>query len=236
MKKETEKKLLKIVKENYEEIARQFSETRKKEIWPELKKICKNIPEESNILDLGCGNGRLIEAFEKNINYIGVDQSEALIKMAKERYPDNSFIVGDALNLNQINFKANNSTNKFNYIFSIAVLQHIPNEKRRIELAKSLKNFLQPQGKVIISVWNMWEINKFRKLIFKTYLLKLLRKNEFDFGDVVFDWKNSTGTSVSKRYYHAFTKKELKSIFSKAGFRVETIYKDKFNYYLVASI
>ncbi len=236
MKKETEKNLLKIVKENYEKIARQFSETRKKEIWPELKKLCKDIPENSAILDLGCGNGRLIEAFEKKINYLGIDQSESLVNLAKERYPNHSFIVGDALNLNQINFKENYSANKFDYIFSIAVLQHIPSEKRRIELAKSLKNFLQPQGKIIISVWNMWETKKFRKIIFKTFILKLLRKNELDFGDVIFDWKDSSGLGVSKRYYHAFTKRELKAIFSKSGYNIESIYKDKFNYYLICKL
>ena len=235
MLKKTEKELLNIVKNNYEEIAEHFSETRKKEIWPELKKISSEVKENQNILDLGCGNGRLIDAFDKKINYFGIDQSEALIKLAKERYPNYSFITGDALALSKINLKEKNFPQKFDYIFSIAVLQHIPGKQKRIELIKSLKNNLNPKGKVVFSNWNMWEIPKYKKLIYKTFLLKLIGKNSLDFGDVVFDWKDNTGKITSRRYYHAFTKKDLKKLFKKSGFKVEKIYKDKYNFYLIAS-
>ncbi|PIX02803.1 SAM-dependent methyltransferase, partial [bacterium (Candidatus Gribaldobacteria) CG_4_8_14_3_um_filter_42_11] len=35
------------------------------------------------VLDVGCGNGRLVKAFEnKKISYLGVDNSEKLIKLA----------------------------------------------------------------------------------------------------------------------------------------------------------
>lgn len=234
MLKKTEKELLNIVKNNYEEIAEHFSETRKKEIWPELKKIASEVKEGQNILDLGCGNGRLINAFGKEINYYGIDQSKALIKLAQERYPNYSFIAGDALALNKINLKKENFPQKFDYIFSIAVLQHIPGKQKRIELIKSLKNNLNPGGKIVFSNWNMWEIPKYKKLIYKTFLLKLIGKNSLDFGDVVFDWKDNTGKITSRRYYHAFTKRELKKLFRKAGFKVEKKYKDKYNFYIIA--
>jgi len=234
MKKETEKELLKIVKNNYEDIAKHFSETRKKYIWPELKNLAEMVPENSSVLDLGCGNGRLIDAFEQKISYFGIDQSEALIKLAKERYPDNVFITGNALDLNKIDFKKNEIPSKYDFIFSIAVLQHIPGKKKRIEMLRSLKNNLKPEGKLVVSNWNIWEIPKFRKLIFKTYLLKCLGKNNFDFGDIVFDWKDSSGKITGQRYYHAFTKRELREIFNKAGFRIEKLYKDKYNFYIVA--
>ena len=234
MLKKTEKELLTIVKNNYEEIAEHFSETRKKYIWPELKEIASKVKEGQTILDLGCGNGRLIEAFNKKINYFGIDQSEALIKLAKKRYPDYSFITGNALTLNKINFKGKGFPQKFDYIFSIAVLQHIPGKQKRIELIKSLKNNLKPEGKIVFSNWNMWEIPKYKKLIYKTFLLKLIGKNSLDFGDVIFDWKDSSGNITSRRYYHAFTKKELKKIFKKAGFKIDKIYKDKYNFYIIA--
>ena len=234
MLKKTEKELLNIVKNNYEEIAEHFSETRKKEIWPELKEIASEVKEGQNILDLGCGNGRLIDAFDKKINYFGIDQSEALVKLAQERYPNHSFIAGNALALNKVKLKEKNFPQKFDYIFSIAVLQHIPGKQKRIELIKSLKNNLNPGGKIIFSNWNMWEIPKYKKLIYKTFLLRLIGKNSLDFGDVVFDWKDNTGRITSKRYYHAFTKNDLKRLFSKAGFKIEKIYKDKYNFYIIA--
>ena len=52
-----------------------------------------------------------------------------------------------------------------------------------------------------------------------------------DFGDILFDWKNSQGEKTSKRYYHAFKKGELKRVIKKAGLKIEKIYKDKYNYY-----
>ena len=55
-----------------------------------------------------------------------------------------------------------------------------------------------------------------------------------DFGDVFWDWKAPSGEAVSKRYYHAFTKRELKKLARAAGLKIQKIYKDKYNYYLVA--
>ena len=81
----------------------------------------------------------------------------------------------------------------------------------------------------------MWEIPRYKKLIYKTFLLKLIGKNYLDFGDVVFDWKDNTGKITSRRYYHAFTKNDLKKLFKKAGFKIEKIYKDKYNFYIIAS-
>ena len=92
-------------------------------------------------------------------------------------------------------------------------------------------------GKIILTVWNMWsskwQKQNFRKLIFKFALLKLIKKNKMDFGDVLFDWKNKKGLEVSQRYYHAFRKRELKKICKKAGLKVKKFKKDAFNYYLV---
>jgi ubiquinone/menaquinone biosynthesis C-methylase UbiE len=46
---------------------------------------------ESNqkVLDLGCGNGRLFKILKnKNIKYIGVDNSEMLLLEAQKQYPE----------------------------------------------------------------------------------------------------------------------------------------------------
>ncbi len=40
------------------------------------------------VLDLGCGNGRLLNVLQnKNIDYIGVDNSENLLLNAQNAYP-----------------------------------------------------------------------------------------------------------------------------------------------------
>ena len=52
----------------------------------------------TKILDLGCGVGflgpALIEAYG-NVDYLGVDFSEGMIRRAKKLFPDLEFIVGD---------------------------------------------------------------------------------------------------------------------------------------------
>ena len=47
-----------------------------------LKEI---IPESSNVLEIGCGNGQLIGRL--NVKGVGIDLSEKLINKAKKSYP-----------------------------------------------------------------------------------------------------------------------------------------------------
>ncbi|MFA4834369.1 MAG: class I SAM-dependent methyltransferase [Patescibacteria group bacterium] len=232
MNKQTQKNLLGLVKSSYEEIADQFNETRKKYLWPELIELTKIIKAGDKILDVGCGNGRLLEAFKgKKIDYLGVDASENLIAHAKSLRPKNKFLVGDILDLGKI------PEMNFDYVFSIALFHHLPGNDLRIAALRQLKNKVGENGKIIIVVWNLWSQPKFRKLILKFALLKLIKKNlpagRMDFGDILFDWKNPGGEAMSRRYYHAFTKWGLKKIIKKAGLKIEKIYKDKFNYYAI---
>lgn len=231
MDKQTQKNLINLVNKNYEEIAAHYSETRKKHmspLWDELFKIVNKTKKGDKIMDVGCGNGRLINAFgKKEIKYLGVDQSKALLKEAKKIHPDKNFVEGNILELSKL------PEINFDYVFSVAVLHHLPGIETKVQALKQLKNKLNDNGEIIITVWNLWGQKKYKKLIWKFYFLKLFGKNKMDFGDILFDWKSSKGEVVSKRYYHAFTKKELKSIVRKAGLKVKKIYKDKFNYYLI---
>jgi len=231
MDKQTQKELLNIVKRNYDEIAEEFSETRNKRLWPELIKLSEEIKNRDKILDVGCGNGRLLEAFkDKEIEYTGVDSSEKLISIAIKKYSKFKIQNFDFKVLNILELGSLPQT-KFDYVFCVAVLQHIPGSDLQIAALKQLKNKVSDNGKIIISVWNLWSQKKFRKLIFKFLMLNLIKKNKMDFGDILFTGFNQK----SQRYYHAFRKRELKRIIRKAGLKIEKIYKDKHNYYVIAS-
>ncbi|MFC1678329.1 class I SAM-dependent methyltransferase [Patescibacteria group bacterium] len=228
MDKQTQKELLNLVGKNFNEIADHFSETRRKELWPELIKLTKEVKAGAKVLDMGCGSGRLLEAFiGREIDYYGVDKSEELLKIAQAKYPNNKFRMGDLLDMGKI------PEYDFDHIFCIAVLHHIPGRKLQVEAMRQLGNKTKQGGKIIISVWNLWSQKKYRKLIWRFFFLKLIKKNEMDFGDILFDWKDKDGAAVSKRYYHGFTKRELKRIGRKAKLKIKKIYKDQFNYYLV---
>ncbi|MDA9708149.1 bifunctional class I SAM-dependent methyltransferase/glycosyltransferase family 2 protein [Alphaproteobacteria bacterium] len=60
-----------------------------------LKEI---IPEKSNILELGCGNGHLLSSLKPNYG-LGIDFSKRLVKEAKKKYSDLNFIEADIENL-----------------------------------------------------------------------------------------------------------------------------------------
>lgn len=235
MNKKTQKEILNIVKKNYFEIADHYSETRKKELWPELNNLIKPIRAGEKILDVGCGSGKLLKGLEnKKISYVGVDNCKEILEKAKTinnnlEAKSKKFIEGDVLELSKI------SEINFDYVFCIAVLHHFPGKDLQIQALRQLKNKVKTDGEIIISAWNLWSQKKFIKLIFKFWLLKLIGKNKMDFGDILFDWKNSKGEITSKRYYHAFTKRQLRKIAKKAGLKIKKLYKDKYNYYLVLS-
>lgn len=220
--------LLSVVKNNYETIAVDFDLTRKKEVWPKMRELAESVKDGNNILDVGCGNGRLLEALvDKKIKYLGVDNSEALIKIAKNNYPYNEFRVGDILKLEQ------ETENNFDYIFCLAVLQHIPSRELRLRALEQMKNKLASNGILVISVWNLWRNKKYRPLIFKNYWLKIIGRNKLGFNDLLFPWVNNRGEKSSERYYHAFTKKELKKLARLAGLKSQKLERDQYNYWYI---
>lgn len=218
-------KLLKIVKDNYKQIASDFDLSRRKIIWTETYKLISEIKPGDRVLDLACGNGKLLDVLPSGIEYLGIDNSVELISLAKQRYQGNKFQVGDLLNLKE-NIK------DYDYVFCLAALQHIPSKELRVKVLKNIKKTVKQEGKIIISNWNLWK-TKHRKTIIKFALYKLIRRNKLDFGDIIFYWKNNKGENISKRYYHAFTLRDLKRISKLAHLFIIKAYVDKYNYWLV---
>lgn len=232
MKKETAAKLLGLVKDNYQKIAAEFDATRKKEVWPEIRNLAVKVKEGDRILDVGCGNGRLLNALkDKKITYLGIDSSQELIAAAKQNFPEWPFQVGDALSLQAID------RSNFNYIFCLAVLQHIPSSELRLAALKEMKNKLAEDGQIIISVWNLWSRTwsqkNYRRLIIKDWLMSRFKSDRLDFGDIIFPWKNQRGEETSLRYYHAFTEHELKNLAERSGLKIISLKKDAFNYWII---
>lgn len=226
MEKSQKEKLLKIVKDNYRDIAVHFDMSRKKYLWPELSKITSAIPEGSSVLDAGCGNGRLLESLSgKKIDYLGVDNSAELIELAKINYPRYKFLVCDILKLDSLQLKSD-------FVFSIAVLHHLPGFDLRLQALNQLLISSKDKGIIVFSVWRMWNNKKYRPLLIKSALKKILGINKLDFGDLLFQWKNNKGEPVSERYYHAFTGRELKKLLSNAGVSSYDLYADAHNYWV----
>lgn len=199
--------LLKKTKEDYNLIAQDFS-SKRKEVWEELRFLFEDLKKGERVLDLGCGNGRWFKIFkEKEVEYIGIDNSEKLIEIARTLFPKATFIVADAL---KIPFQEN----YFDKVYAIALLHHIPSERYRLLVLKEIKRVLKPRGKLILTVWKICQWKE-RYLFLKYTILKLFGKSKLDWGDVFERWGKKT-----ERYYHFFSKRELKKLIEKAGFKV----------------
>ena len=218
--------ILEKTKENYNLIAREFSATRR-EIWEELKFLFEGLKEGEKVLDLGCGNGRWSKVFKKKkVDYFGIDNSERLIEIAKENFPEAKFLVGDALNLPF-------PDDFFDEVYSIALLHHIPSEDFRIKVLKEAKRVLKPGGILILTCW---KIHQWREIfaLLKYTLLKLIGRSKLDFKDFFVPWGKKM-----LRYYHFFTQRELENLLRKVGFEilesgvVKNKRENRQNYYIV---
>ena len=216
MDKKYSNQILKETEIGYDLVSGKFSQTRK-HFWSELGFIKNYAKNEDNILDFGCGNGRLLEIFkDKNINYIGTDVSQKLINLAKNQYnQENIEFIKINPNQSSLSFQ----DNFFNSIYSIATFHHFPDLNWRKEIVDELYRILKPNGYVIITVWNLWQ-KKYFKSILKNWMNKIFRTSKLDWNDCYVDFKNNDG-KVFSRYHHAFTENDLRTLFVEAGFKIE---------------
>lgn len=201
------------VKIAYDAIAKTFSHTRDKP-WVEMDYF-KEIVTEGSIIDLGCGNGRIYDLFMDNpkIKYTGVDFSEKLIELARDRYKDikenkPELIVAD---MNEYKIKPQG----YDAIFLIASYHHILDKKERMVLLKNISQGLKDNGIVILTVWNLWNSKTFKKVL-ASWGRKVLRKEGGGIFDINYPF-NDFG-KISYRPYKMFTlfgiRSELKKEFS----------------------
>lgn len=125
-------------------------------------KLSKHTPK--RILDIGCGHGTITNSLhEKGFNIVGLDVDENNHKGAKERFPSCDFRLYDGLN---IPFEPNS----FDTIIMNDVFEHIP-YKHMDKLINQIKNIIEPNGLIYISVTNRYELVEPHTLIpFLTWL------------------------------------------------------------------
>lgn len=101
-----------------------------------IKRNLLSVKHRPRLLDCGCHVGRYIEMFQKaGFDYIGVDQSEKVIEIAKRYHPNDKFIASF---LWDIHFDK-----EFDVAVCVAVLQHnVLEEKKKIlpKICKALKS------------------------------------------------------------------------------------------------
>ena len=104
---------------------------------------------QGNIIDIGCGQGRLLEKVLKKFRVnqaIGIDISPKLCALASARNPQASIFNLDA---EEVDNKF--SENSFDIVFMTEVLEHLLNPQK---VLLKISRILKPGGKLIITVPN----------------------------------------------------------------------------------
>lgn len=231
MRKEIADKLIEQNKQIYDNIAKDFSISRANP-WPEFEYFKGYLQKNQAILDLGCGNGRLLGLLKDyQPDYKGIDYSAKLIEEAQIKWPNYDFQVADITDLSFLK-------QKFDLVFLIATLHHIPADKLRQKVLSQVHSVLKPNGKLLMINWNLWQ-TKYLKYIIKYTLLKLSEPNkevidgvkakDLELQDVFIPWQKN-----HLRYIHAFTELNVGRLTKKTGFEIIKNVSNKRNIITVA--
>ena len=207
------------VKDHYNAIGNHFSQTRKKRMWAEILPFLKNIKPGMKVLDVGCGNGRLIpELNHQKISYTGIDFSQKLLDFALQRFPKRRFLLKDITNIDDWY-----RLGMYDAVFCLGVLHHIPDRKRQHDVLQQMFLHTKPGGFMVISVWNLWQFR------FWKYHFEQLKK-KLNYGNVSYLWvpySVSDGQKTVKRinrFCKAFFPGELLALVKQVGYKIDTFY------------
>jgi len=106
---------------------------------------------------------------------------------------------------------------QWSVVTMFATLHHIPSQEIRLDILKTVKNLLKPDGKFILSNWQFLNSEKLKARI-QPWSRVGISDDEVDEGDYLLDWR-SGGEGL--RYAHQFSAEELLGLAEQVGMRVE---------------
>ena len=207
--------IIQLNKDFYEKIGEDFSKTRQSpwDGWAKTLDVVRkavNPSEKTKILDLGCGNGRLLKFLLdnklNNFEYYGYDTDSFLLSFPIAHY-DLPFVHFDKMDILK---DLGNISGKFDVIFAFGLAHHIPSSEFRIKWFRQVVSILKPNGMFIFTTWNynrdarfVPANNRFRNL-----------KEELEDGDYFIGWNNLENVY---RYVHIYSNIEIERILKSCG-------------------
>jgi trans-aconitate 2-methyltransferase len=128
-----------------------YMQYRSERTQPSIDLIAKiNTANPTSIIDIGCGPGNSTQVLANRwpkAGITGLDSSPSMITKAKNDYPNQEWIVADALTYD--------SKIKYDIVFSNAVIQWIPNHK---DLLARFYGMLADSGLVAVQIPLFWDM------------------------------------------------------------------------------
>ncbi len=204
------KKLQSLTTQAYNQIAKHFALTRQV-IWPEFELLLKYIKKGDKVLDVGCGSGRFYQFLKKkqlidSIDYLGIDNSQKLLKIAQKNNQAAKFQYLDMLNLD-------NLAGQFDKIFCLASFHHLLNTEKQLLFLNKAWSKLKPNGLLIMTNWNLYSDLISKKISQGKYTL-------ISDKIILVPWLDNSGHKQADRYYYRFNLNELVEMFKKSNFKI----------------
>ena len=117
----------------------------------EEDQIIRRIKNNKSILEVGCGNGKLLNRLRKKVSiktYHGTDFVQELIDKANKKYLKYKNINFDCLDMSKVS--DNTFDIKFDYIISKRAIQNILSTKIQLKIIDNLGLHLKRSGKIIL--------------------------------------------------------------------------------------
>ena len=197
------------VKDVYNTIAKEFDTTRYRP-WTCVEEFLDNIPKDSIIGDIGCGNGKNMLYKKDCLNY-GCDFSKSLVNICLQK--NLNVICGDILD---IPYK----TDSFDYTLCIAVIHHLSTIEKRKKAIEELERVTKKGGKILVLVWAFEQEKDSRR--------KFTTQENF------VDWRDKQQNLLGKRYYYVFQKNELESLVDEQ--KIEKSFYEKGNWGILIKV
>lgn len=221
--------LIALNRDFYTGFADAFARTRRS--WPlGFTLILPYLQPAANVLDLGCGNGRLLAFLAARGwagDYLGLDSSAGLLAEAQAlaaAYPQvqAGFVQADLLGIEWCD-RVRATAGTVEAITCLAVLHHIPGAANRARFLAQCKTLLAPGGRLVVSTWQFMTSERLcaRVLPWETVGL---RTADLEAGDYLLAWGQG---AVGRRYCAFLNLEALASLAEEAGLAIDaTHYAD----------
>lgn len=206
---------MKSVQLLYDEIGDHFSRTRQKKYgggestnWPVTDRYLERLKGGDTVLDLGCGNGKLVSGLPRGVNYVGTDFSRTLLAEAKRLHPKHNFRYGNVVSPSHWA-----KLGQYDAVFCVAVLHHLPEKKQQLYVLAEARKHLKKEGFLYLTVWNLWQ---------KQFLQNHLDSEELKKTDE--KWVEIPYNQKWKRFCVAFDVQSLSDLLRESGWKIEELF------------
>jgi SAM-dependent methyltransferase len=216
MKRETVLALNALNQAFYASIAPEWTQTRSAP-WPGFPRTYELADQPMRVLDVGAGDGRFgawlkLHAAPAPREYLGLDASERLLELARERE------LGAAFRFERLDFLAERATlpaGPFDLIVLLGVLHHVPSFAARAQLLERLAQLVAAGGTLALTFWRLDRDPRFAKRL-RSFAAYDISEVDLEPGDYLLGW----GEAGPPRYCHFPDARETEALIAAARWPV----------------